>query len=101
MEVRHHLDHFWLIWTAIGIKEFMIDSNFSKGRIPFQNEVSCKTDGFKRSAHDILEIVAKYNEIYRALSVSGGYFDKFLEARGWSINYNDYGPPHNGARPKP
>ena len=101
MAIRHHLDHYWLIWMAGGIKTFKFDTGFSLGRIPFESEVSCTTDGLKRLRDDIMAIMIGYNAIYRALSISGGYFDRFLAAKGWNIDYSDYGPPHNGTRPKP
>jgi hypothetical protein len=41
-----------------------------------------------------------FNLIYREFAVASGFLEQFLAAKGWKIDYSDYGPPHNGQRPQ-
>lgn len=101
--IRDHLDHFWFIWHSIVPGRFLIDENFTKGYTPLrpESEVSTKTDAYARCEQDIQECAADYNAVYEILSVSGGWLDKYLQAKGWVVDYSDFGCPHNGTRPKP
>jgi hypothetical protein len=102
--IRHHLDHFWLIWMSVWKGKFSIDGDFSKGYVrtslpppDFKNWI----DGQARLKEDILEIANNFNLLFLELSKGGGYLDQYLASNDWQIDYSDYGPPHYRQRPNP
>jgi hypothetical protein len=103
LEIRDHLDHYWVIWHSISQGRFLFDDNFTKGYVPIHpaTEVSITIDARKRAHDDVEDTSDDFNLIYRELVVTGGFFDKYLQAKDWKIDYLDYGPPHNGQRPLP
>jgi hypothetical protein len=103
LEIRHHLDHCWLIWHSIGPGSFQIDANFQKGYVPIHPgvQVSATVDAHKRTQRDIRGSADDFDLAYQELAVKDGFLDRYLTARGWEIDYSDYGPPHNGRRPLP
>jgi len=103
LEIRDHLDHYWTIWHTISQGTFLLDENFTKGYVPIhpETEVSTTVDAYQLAREHIVEAAEDFNLIYRESAVKGGYLDQYLSARGWRIDYTDYGPPHNGQRPQP
>jgi hypothetical protein len=103
LEIRDHLDHYWTIWVSISQGRFLFDENFSKGYVPIrpESDVAAKIDAIKRTEDDIVEMAKDFNLIYEKLAVANGYFDSYLQAKGWEIEYSDYGEPHKGQRPRP
>ncbi len=103
MEIRDHLDHYWVIWHAINQGQFLLDDKFQKGYVPIhpESEVSPRIDALKRAADDINGLAQDFNSIYQELATDRGFLDKYLAAKGWRIDYSDYGSPHNGKRPQP
>jgi len=101
LEIRNHLDHYWTIWHSIAQGQFLLDENFEKGYVPVhpEAEVSPKVDAYKLAYKHIIESAKDFNLIYRELSAEDGFLDQYLSAKGWKIDYSDYGPPHNGQRP--
>jgi hypothetical protein len=104
LKIRHHLDHFWLIWMSVEKGEFLIDSDFEKGYVrlgyPSKNYNNW-LDGQVRLNEDIFGISKNFNALFIELSKVEGYLDQYLAFKGWEIQYTDYGPPHYGERPKP
>ncbi len=103
MEIRHHLDHYWLIWHTISHGKLRFDSDFAKGRLLIRPEVelSLGIDAHQRALEDIEGSAGDFNLIYRQMAVSNGFLDKYLHAMDWKIDYSGYGPPHAGQRPLP
>lgn len=103
LEIRSHLDHYWLIWAAVGKGSFFVDENFTKGYVPVDpdKEVSPKTDAVAQSSGHVRDCAEDFNLIYEQMAVEHGYLDQYIANKGWRIDYSDYGPPHNGQRPKP
>jgi hypothetical protein len=103
LEIRHHLDHCWLIWHSVGPGRFLLDANSRKGYLPIDPgiEVSVTLDAHKRTQQDIEGSAKDFNLVYREIAVKGGFLDQYLVHRDWRIDYSDYGPPHNGKRPLP
>lgn len=103
LEIRQHLDHYWLIWHNIVQGRFLLDKNFTKGYIPVhpETEVSLTIDARKQAKDDMEGLAKGFDLIYQELAVENGFLDQYLQDRGWSIDYSDYGPPHNGQRPLP
>lgn len=103
LEIRDHLDHYWTIWHCFSQGTFMIDSKFAKGYIALdpKNEVQCDLDAVQLAEAHVLKCVQDFNLIYKEISITDGYLDKYLSARGWWIDYQDYGVPHNQKRPYP
>jgi hypothetical protein len=101
LEIRNHLDHYWTIWHSIVQGRFLLDENFEKGYVPVhpEAEVSAKVDAYKLAYEHIIEFAKDFNLIYYELAVEDGYLDHYLSAKGWKVDYSDYGPPHNGQRP--
>lgn len=103
LEIRSQLDHYWLIWHGIVQGKFLIDKNFTKGYVPLDigADVSLKVDAIGLAQEHLIKSVEDFNVVYRELSVAGGFLDQYVSARGWAVDYSDYGEPHNGQRPKP
>lgn len=103
LEVRSHLDHFWIIWQHISQGDFRIDENFKKGYIVTNpsSDVVTSTDAVKKLREEILSFANAYNEIYMELAEENGFLDQYFDAKGWKVDYSDFGEPHNGKRPKP
>lgn len=102
LEIRDHLDHYWLIWVSIRQGRFLMDGDFEKGRVPLrQSEIKFSIDAEQLAISHLNKLVKDFNLIYRELSIDGGFLDQYLTAKGWIVDYTNYGPPHNGKRPKP
>jgi len=103
LEIRSQLDHYWLIWHGIVQGKFLIDKNFTKGYVPLDMgaDVSLDVDAIGLAREHLIKSVEDFNVIYRELSVAGAFLDQYVSARGWMVDYSDYGEPHNGQRPKP
>jgi hypothetical protein len=103
LEIRSHLDHYWTIWHEIVQGRFLLDKNFKRGYMPIHPdaEVSLEVDAVELAYEHVVESAKDFNLIYRELAVKDGYLDQYLLAKGWEIDYSDYGPPHNGQRPLP
>lgn len=103
LEIRHHLDHYWLIWHSIVRGKFLLDKNFKKGYVPIhpEAEVSAEIDAHQLAIEHVLGCATDSDQIYGELATKGGYLDQYVSAKGWKIDYSDYGPPHNGQRPLP
>lgn len=103
LEIRHHLDHYWTIWHKIDQGRFLLDKNFKKGYVPIypEVEVSPEVDAVELAYGHVVESAEDFNLVYRELAVEDSYLDQYLLAKGWEIDYSDYGPPHNGQRPLP
>jgi len=103
LEIRDHLDHYWLIWHSIVQGRFLLDKHFEKGYVPIhpETEVLTNVDAHKQAREHILDCAKDFDLIYRQLAIKGGYLDEYLSTKGWKIDYSDYGPPHNGQRPRP
>jgi len=103
LEIRDHLDHYWIIWHRIDHGRLLLDDNFKKGYVPIDpdHEVSPTVDAAKQALNHIGDIQYDFDLIYRELSVVDGYLDQYLAAKEWKIDYSNYGPPHNGQRPTP
>lgn len=103
LEVRSHLDHYWVIWQHISQGSFLMDENFEKGYVVTNpsSTVATSIDAVKRLREEVLAFASAYNEIYIALSEEHGFLDRYLAAKGWKVDYSDFGTPHNGERPKP
>jgi hypothetical protein len=101
LEIRHHLDHFWLIWVKINKGVFEYDGEFKKGFLRLNHDNKDSRDGLMKLHSDIHEISNIFNSIYEELSVENGYLDQYLNYKGWRIDYSDYGEPHYGKRPRP
>ncbi len=102
MIIRDHLDHYGLIWCSIGQNHFFIDSNIVKGQIVIDpTTVKYDLDAMQRVQVDLTSFAEDFNMIYREIAISGGYLDTYLQSRDWVIDYSNFGPPHNGQRPKP
>lgn len=103
LEIRSHLDHYWLIWADIDHNVFHMDEKFQKGYVPLRPdcEVETTVDGLRRTVDDLHGCADDFGLVYYELSVSGGFLDDYLSSKGWKVDYSDYGPPHNGQRPQP
>lgn len=103
MEIRDHLDHYWVIWGTIVGGKLLFDKDFSKGRVPIhpRTEVSADIDAVQRAFDDIEDTAQDFNLVYRQLAVRDGFLDQHLRSKGWQIDYSNYGPPHGGQRPLP
>jgi hypothetical protein len=103
LEIRDHLDHYWVIWVAMEQGKFMMDGDFEKGRVPLRPGTEIKfTIDAQRLAHDhLVESAKDFNLVYQELAMAGGFLDQYLNAKGWKVDYSTYGPPHNGQRPRP
>ncbi|MFH1252058.1 MAG: hypothetical protein V1715_13305 [bacterium] len=103
LEIRDHLDHYWIIWHKIDQGQFLIDKNFKKGYAPIypEKEVSATDDAYKLASEHLVGLAEDFNIIYHAISIKGGFLDKYLIDKNWKIDYSDYGRPHNGKRPHP
>jgi hypothetical protein len=103
LEIRHHLDHYWTIWVEIGYNSFRMDKAFKKGYVVVDpaKQVKLTVNALLRARNDILGCAKHFNVVYEQLSVTGGLLDQYLQQRGWTIDYSDYGPPHDGKRPVP
>ena len=64
-------------------------------------EVSPEVDAVELAYGHVVESAEDFNLVYRELAVEDSYLDQYLLAKGWEIDYSDYGPPHNGQRPLP
>lgn len=103
MVIRDQLDHYGLIWHSITRGNFFIDSNFTKGSIPVSpaNEVKIDLNAYEIAHEDLLGCARDFNLVYKELSVTDGYLDKYLQKNGWEIDYSSFGEPHNQKRPLP
>jgi hypothetical protein len=103
MEIRDHLDHYWVIWHTIIGGSFMFDRDFAKGRLPVhpETEIFTETNAVQRASDDMEGMAEDFDVIYQQLAVRDGFLDQYLRSNGWQIDYSDYGPPHNGRRPSP
>jgi hypothetical protein len=102
MVIRDHLDHYGLMWCSLGQNHFFIDSNIVKGQVVIDpSSVKYDLDAIKRAEDDLVGCAQDFNLIYKEMASTGGYLDTYLQSRGWIIDYSDFGPPHNGQRPKP
>ena len=102
LELRNHLDHFWAVWVQIDRGLFRLDKAFEKGyvRIGPQAEVQVEVDAHELAKEHLVNSAKDFNSIYQELAIEGGHLDEYLSAKGWRIDYSDYGP-HNGRRPRP
>ena len=103
MEIRHHLDHYWLIWHTISHGKLLFDSDFAKGRLVLRPgvELALAIDAYQRALEDIQGSARDFNLVYQELAVRNGFLDQYLQSQGWQIDYSDYGLPHGGQRPRP
>jgi hypothetical protein len=101
LELRSHLDHYWLIWLVCRPDGVFMDRDFEKGHLPLDRPTEYGDNVVERLMEDIELTAADYDLVYQQLAVSEGTFDRFLERRGWRVRYEDYGTPHNGSRPAP
>lgn len=102
LQIRDHLDHYWLIWHSLCRGEFLLDSAFEKGYLPIRPpaEAEVEVDALKLAKKHVVNSAKDFNSIYQELAIEGGHLDEYLSAKGWRIDYSDYGP-HNGRRPRP
>lgn len=101
LEIRDHLDHYWLIWHNIVGGKLLLDEGFEKGRLPThpKSEVSLKIDAYERARNDMEGSADDFNRVYRELAVKDGPLDQYLLAKCWAVDYSD--SPHGGQRPLP
>lgn len=102
LEIREHLDHYWVIWSHIDKGVFLIDENFSKGYVPLDldQDIDIRIDATNKADTDIVEICKDSNLIYEQLSISGGFLDQYLAHRHWVVVYEGW-ETHDGKRPMP
>lgn len=103
LEIRNHLDHYWLIWLKIERGSFLLDDNFKKGYVVTEQTPNSQNwiDARRRLHQDILGTAKDFNTFFQELANSGGYLDQYLTSKDLKIDYSDYGMPHNGRRPLP
>lgn len=103
LQIREHLDHYWLIWHSIVRGKFLLDKNFEKGYAPIHPdaEVSADVDAYQLATEHVVGCATDFDLIYGELAIKGGYLDQYVSAKGWEIDYSDYGPPHSGQHPSP
>ncbi|VTR91558.1 unnamed protein product [Gemmata massiliana] len=102
LEIRTQLDHYWLIWTELRPEGLFMDGSFGKkGHIPLDGPSSCNVNVVARLSQDINATAGNFDSVYRELAVTDGYLDQLFTKNNWQVRYDDYGLPHNGARPRP
>ncbi|MEO1286160.1 MAG: hypothetical protein AAFV93_00220 [Chloroflexota bacterium] len=100
IQLRNHLDHYWIVWMGMRNNRLIFDKEFKKGKIVVEPSNLTFTDAIKRLDSDLYVVMNSLNEIYRELSKVDGLLDEYLFAKGWYIDYADFGKPHNGKRPQ-